>query len=156
MTLQEAQTQFSSIVDSISPALSAAALDAKTDALLALQQNLPSGSEFDVVSRAITEMITKLEGQITGTVLSDLQLTKAVVIEASNLLQKVATKADAEARLLTFEKPKLVLTALNEAASKLNEIRESVKRKDFQQVSVKADALMSLVQTTLQSIKTSQ
>ena len=153
MTLQEAQNQLSGIINSIAAGMKAAELDQKTDALLALQDSLPGGSEFDVISKAITEIMPKLEGQITTAVLSELQLSKATIVESSNLLQQVGTKANAEARVLTFEKPKLVLTALNEAALKLKEIRDAAKANDLQQVGVKADALISLVENTLQSIK---
>lgn len=153
MTLQEAQNQFSNITNSIVAGTSAAELDHKTDALLELQQNLPPGREFDVVSKAITEIMAKLEGETTAAVLDQLRLSKATMVEASNLLQQVGTRANAEARVLTFEEPKLVLTALNEAAFKLKEIRAAAKANDFQQVGVKSEALISLVETTIQSIK---
>ena len=74
MTLQAAQAQLSNIINSVVAGMSAAQLDQKTDALLALQDSLPAGSEFDVISKAITEMMPKLGGQITQAGLSELQL----------------------------------------------------------------------------------
>jgi hypothetical protein len=153
MTLQDAQNAFTNIINSIVAGMTAAELDAKTDALLELQQSLPDGMEFDVISTSIREIMPKLEGKVTVAVLEGLQANRATMVEASDLLREVGAKANAEARTLTFEKPKLVLIALNEAASKLKEIRDAAKIQDLQQVGVKTDALITLVENTLQSIK---
>lgn len=156
MTLQEAQTQYSNIINSITDGMPSEELDRKADALSNLQDILPSGingMEFNPISKAIVAIMPILEGQITLAVLKELQSSRNTMVAASNLIQQVGKKADSDARTLTFQKPKMVLAALNEAAAKVKEIRDAAKVNDFQQVGTKADALISLVETTIQSIK---
>src|SRR5206468_2241300 len=108
MTFQEAQTKFSSIVSSMSPAMSSRELVQKQRDLQNLLTSLPNTQEFDPIVSAIAEFSPKLAGEVTQAVVQDLQSRDAAFKEVSGLLTQVSNKADADARTLTFEKPKLV------------------------------------------------
>src|SRR5262245_61043260 len=131
MTFQEAQAAFSSLVSSINAGISSSDLVQKQKDLRNLLNSVPNTPEFDPIAKAIAEFSPKLAGSVTQAVVVDLQSRDATFKEASGLLTQVSAKADANAKALTFEKPKLVAAALNESIGKLKELTESAKAGDF-------------------------
>ena len=150
MTLQEAQRKFSKIISSMKVGDDALTTMEKLDSL---QASLPLEGEFKVLNDAITEAQGKLHGAVTAKTLKELKQTEAGVVEAAVLLSQVATKADKDARVLTFAKPTLIAAALSESVSQLQEIKTAANTKDFEQVAAKALALTALLQQIQESIK---
>lgn len=155
MTFQEAQTAFSNIVSSIVAGMSLPALSQKQEDLQNLMNSLPRTGEFSPIVKAIAEFSPKLVGQGTLEALKELQSRDATFKEASGLLTQVSQKADADARTLTFEKPKLVAAALTESLTKLQELRAAAKSGKFDEAASKVDALVALVEHVRVSIKAS-
>ena len=155
MTFQEAQAKFSAIVSSVQPAMSSGELVQRQKDLQNLLNSLPSAAEFDPIASAIAEFSPKLAGQVTHAVVKDLQSRDATLKEASGLLARVANKAEADARTLTFQKPKLVAAALTEALVNLQELRAAAKSGNLDQAAAKAEALIALVEHVRGSIKVS-
>ena len=153
MTFQEAQTRFSTITGNITTATSPAELLQKQQALIALQNSLPSSAEFDAIADAIAEFSPKLTGAIVQGDLAALQGREAGLKAAASLLTQVEARANADARVLTFEKPKMVLAALNETVTTLQELRTAAKNGDYVLAAAKIDALATLVQQVRGSIK---
>ena len=153
MTFQEAQTMFSNLVSSVSTAMSSSELVQKQKDLRNLLNSLPNTPEFDPIAKVIAEFSPKLAGNVTRAVVSDLQSRDATLKEASVLLTQVSNKADADARTLTFEKPKLVAAALTESLAKLEELRMAAKSGNFEEAASKVDALLTLVEHVRGSIK---
>jgi len=153
MTFQEAQAKFSAIVNSISPTMSSSELVQKQRDLQALLMSLPNIPEFNPIAQAITDFSPKLKGQVTQAVAVALQAQDAVLKEASDLLTQVASKAEANAKILTFEKPKLVAAALAESLAKLKELKEAAKAGDLGATASKAEALLALFESIRATVK---
>jgi hypothetical protein len=153
MTFQDAQTQFSNIVGSITPATSSDQLLQKQRNLQALLVGLPNTPEFDPIAEAIADFSPRLAGQLTQEVVKDLQSRDNTLEEASGLLTQAANNANADARTLTFEEPKLVLSALVSSVAKLHEISDAAKAGNLVDAASKADALVLLLQQVQQTIK---
>jgi hypothetical protein len=153
MTFQEAQTKFSSIVGSVSPAMSSSDLVQKQRDLQRLLTSLPNTPEFDLIANAIAEFSPKLAGQVTQAVVTSLQSRDSTFKQASGLLNQVSINADADARTLSFEKPKLVVAALTESVTKLKEVRAAAKAGNIEEAASKVDLLLALVEQVRASIK---
>ena len=153
MTFQEAQARFSSIVGSITMNMTSGELAAKQVELQALQNSLPLTHEFDPISDAIAEYSPKLVGIITRAVLTSLQSRAAALEGASTLLDRVSSEAEADARTLTFEKPRLVLAALTESVNALKDVRAAAEARDFESAASKVDAVVMLIEQVRTSIK---
>lgn len=152
MTFQEAQVAFSNLVGSINTGMSSSDLVQKQKDLRNLLNSLPNTPEFDPIAKAIAEFSPKLAGIVTHAVVVDLQSRDATFKEASDLLTQVSAKADANAKALAFEKPKLVAAALNESIGKLKELTDSAEAGDFTATASKAQALITLfenIKTTI-------
>src|SRR6185503_21234353 len=98
MTLQEAQTKFSTIVGSITVTSSPAELLQKQQDLITLQNSLPTSAVFDVIADAIADFSPKLTGAIVQGELDALKGREAVMMEAASLLTQVEKRANADAR----------------------------------------------------------
>jgi len=153
MTFQDAQMKFSTIIGSITATMTSGELHQKQLDLIALQNSLPTSAEFDAIANAIAESTSKLTGLITTAVLDSLISRDTALKEASDLLTQVANEADSDARMLTFEKPKIVLSALTGSVTKLKEIRDAVKSGNTVDAVSKAEALVVLLQQVQQTIK---
>jgi hypothetical protein len=153
MTLQEAQTKFAGIVASITSALTSAQLVQKQAELQAVLDACPNTTEFDPITSAIADLSPKLAGQVTQVVLTDLQGRLAGLNEAVGLLSRTSKRAEADARMLTFEKPKTVVAALTESVNTLKEIRGAAKAGDFTAVAPKVEALLVLLEQVKASAK---
>ena len=62
-------------------------------------------------------------------------------------------KAEANAKILTFEKPKLVAAALAESVAKLKELKEAAKAGDLGATASKAEALLALFESIRATVK---
>jgi hypothetical protein len=153
MTPQEAQAQFSSIVSSFSTNMTSEQVLQKQKELINLQNALPESAEYDPIATAIAEFSPKLTGRLTQEVISSLKSRDSVLSEASSLITKVANKANSDARVLTFEDPKFVVAALNEASTGLNELYSAAKAGNAEVVASKANALMTLIAKAQSYIK---
>ena len=153
MTLQEAQTKFAKIVGSITGALTSTQLVQKQAELQALFDACPNTPEFDPITSAIAELSPKLSGQVTQIVLQDLRSRVATLNEAVALLTRTFERAEADARLLTFEKPKTVVAALTESVNTVKEIRTAAKAGDIMAVAPKLEALLVLLEQVKASAK---
>ena len=153
MTLQEAQAKFAKIVGSITGALTSTQLVQKQAELQALFDACPNTPEFDPITSAIAELSPKLSGQVTQIVLQDLRSRAATLNEAVGLLTRTFERAEADARLLTFEKPKAVVAALTESVNTLKEIRTAAKAGDIIAVAPKVEALLVLLEQVKASAK---
>jgi len=153
MTLQEAQTKFSTIVGSITVTSSPAELLQKQEDLITLQNSLPTSAVFDVIADAIADFSPKLTGAIVQGELDALKGREAVMMEAASLLTQVEKRANADARTLTLEKPKLVAAALVESVSKIKELRDTAKAGDFAATASKAEAVLALLENVKTTIK---
>jgi hypothetical protein len=153
MTFQEAQTKFSSIVSNINPAMSSSALVQKQRDLQKLLISLPNTPEFDLIASAIAELSPKLVRHVTQAVVQALQSRNATFEAVSGLLAHVSDKADADARTLTFAKPRLVAAALTESLTQLQELRVAAKTGNFEEAAARVDALVALVEHVRASIQ---
>ena len=150
MTFQQAQQKYSTIL---------AALQGGADPLgtmnklEALQGSLPAEEEYRILVEAINEMQGKLHGQITADTLRELKRTEAGVVEASVLLSRVATKANADARMLRLDKPQLVAAALAESVIELQELKTAANNGNLDQIATKVQALTTLFQQALGAIR---
>jgi hypothetical protein len=133
--------------------MSSSELVQKQKDLRNLLNSLPNTAEFDPIANAIAEFSPKLAGSVTQAVIIDLQSRDATLKEASGLLTQVSNKADADARTLTFEKPRLVAAALTEALVKLGELRIAAKSGNVAEAAAKVEALLTLIEHVQGSIK---
>jgi hypothetical protein len=118
-----------------------------------LLNSLPNTAEFDPIANVIAEFSPKLAGSVTQAVLIDLQSRDATLKAASVLLTQVSNKADADARTLTFEKPRLVAAALTEALGKLGELRMAAQSGNIEEAAAQVETLLTLIQHVQGSIK---
>jgi hypothetical protein len=153
MTFQEAQARFTSIVQTITPGLSSAELVQKQAQLQGLLNSLPNSVEFDLLANAIAEFSPKLSGQVTQAVLADLQSRDARLQAAAGLLNRVENRAQADARTLRLEQPKMVVAALTESVTTLEQIRNDVQAGNLLTAVANTEALLSLVNTVRTTIK---
>ena len=153
MTFQEAQARFSAIVAGIGKTTPKEVLLQKMRDLDTLRDSLPNTAEFDPIADAIVEHKPKLSGQITDKVIESLQSRDAAFKETAGLLTQVGQKAAKDARTLSFEKPKLVLAALEKSVETLKEIRADSEAKKFQDAAMKTEALLALIEQARLSIK---
>ena len=153
MTFQEAQTQFSSIVSSLSPTMSSSELVQKQRDLQNLLTRLPNTREFDPLVEVIVEFSPRLVGQVTQAVIEALRSHDATFKAVSGLLTHVSRQAAVDARTLTFEQPQLVAAALTESLNTLQELRTAAQFGNFAAATAKVDALVALVEHVRASIK---
>lgn len=153
MTFQDAQTQFAKIIGTITTALTSAQLVQKQAELQVLLDSCPNTAEFDPITSAITELSPKLAGAVTQLVLQDLQTRAAALNEAVALLSRTTKRAEADAKMLTFDKPKVVVAALTESVKTLQEIRVAAKAGDLATVAPKVEALVVLLEQIRASAK---
>jgi hypothetical protein len=152
--LQEAQTRFSNIINSIDVHMSSNDLLAKQAQLQALQDSLPNTPELNPIADAIADVQPKLMGMVTQAVLISLQSREQTLKEATSLITHVATEANANARSLSFEKPKLVLATLTQSIDALRDIKATAQAQNFEAAAVKIDAVVTLIEQARNSIKT--
>jgi len=155
MTFQDAQTQFATTVKGVAPELTSSELVQKQRDLQNLLAQLPNTPEFDPIASAISEYSPKLKGQVTQAVVKALQSRDAVFTQASHLFAQISTKADADARNLTFEKPKLILATLADSVEQLQQIRNAATAGDSETAGSKAEALALMLIQVQQTLKTS-
>jgi hypothetical protein len=153
MTFQEAQARFTGIVQTITPGLGSAELVQKQAQLQSLLNSLPNSVEFDPIANAIGELSPKLSGQVTQAVLADLQSRDARLQAAAGLLNRVENRAQADARTLRLEQPKMVVAALTESVTTLEQIRNDVQAGNLLTAVANTEALLSLVNTVRTTIK---
>jgi hypothetical protein len=153
MTFQEAQARFTGIVQTITPGLSSAELVQKQAQLQGLLNSLPNSVEFDPLANAIAEFSPKLAGQVTQAVLADLQSRDASLQAAAGLLNRVENRAQADARTLRLEQPKMIVATLTESVTTLEQIRNDVQAGNLQKAVANTEALLSLVNTVRTTIK---
>jgi hypothetical protein len=153
MTLQEAQAKFSSIVNSVTVNMSSGELGQKQTELETLLNTLPNTPEFNPISEAIAEVSPKLLGKITQAVVDSLRSRDEALKGGISLFDRVSTKANADARTLTFEKPKLVLAALTETVTALKDAQVAVKEKNFESAASKIDSVVKLIEKVKDTIK---
>ena len=153
MTFQEAQTKLARILGSITATLGTAQLVQKQAELQALADTCPNTAEFDPIASAIAEVSPKIAGQVTQVVLKDLQSRVAGLNEAVGLISRTSQRAEGDARILTFEKPKTVVAALTESVNTLKEIRTAAKAGDLMAVAPKVEALLVLLEQVKASAK---
>jgi hypothetical protein len=153
MTFQEAQARFTGIVQTITPGLSSAELVQKQAQLQSLLNSLPNSVEFDPIANAIAELSPKLAGQVTQAVLADLQSRDARLQAAAGLLNRVENRAQADARTLRLEQPKMIVATLTESVTTLEQIRNDVQAGNLQTAVANTEALLSLVNTVRTTIK---
>ena len=153
MTFQEAQTRFTNIVQTITPGLGSAELVQKQTQLQNLLNSLPNTAGFDPIANAIAELSPKLAGQVTQAVLADLQSRDASLRAAAGLLDRVENRAQADARTLRLEQPKMIVAALTESVTTLQQIRNDVQAGRLESAVANTEALLSLVNTVRTTIK---
>lgn len=152
MTFQEAQTAFSNLCAGINAGMSSSELVQKQHALRALLNSLPNTPEFDPIVAAITEFSPKLAGNVSHAVVAALQSRDATFKETSNLLTGVSAEAEANAKTVSFQKPKLVLAALNQSIPTIKELTASAKAGDFATTAAKAEALLAMIENVRSTI----
>jgi hypothetical protein len=157
MTFTEAQARFSVIAAGITPACTPSKLvqaqkdlQALTDAMLDDPDRL---GECAPVRQAIRALSPRLAGQVTQEVIKDLASRSQALESASALLAATADKAAADARVLTFESPRLIAAGLIGCIGAVNDLRKELEdgggvldRERISLVAGKAEAL--LVQLT--------
>ena len=153
MVFQEAQARFSAIVQSIVPGMSSSQTLAKQNELRVLLESLPNTAEFDPIASAIAELSPKLTGVVSTAVLNELRSRDNAFKETSTLLAHVTQKANADARALRFEQPKLVVAALTEAVTTLKEVQSAADEGKFHEVASKAEALVALIEQVKATVK---
>ena len=128
-------------------------MDEISSDLLNLQLALPNTPEFDPIRQTIADFLPRLVGQVAQAVLAELQSRTASLGAASALLTHTANEAAADARVLTFEKPKLIAAALKNAVDAVQQIRDAAKAGNFVQAIEKAQALQVLLSQAQTTIK---
>ncbi len=153
MTFQEAQARFAAIAGGITPALSAADLTSLQAQLYALMIEVPTTPEFDPIIDAIKQVAPRLGGQITQATLDDLASRSAALAAATALLNQTAAKAQADARVLQFEQPRLIAAALNNSVQAARQVRDAVQAGDLATASAQAQALLVQLSQLTSTIK---
>lgn len=152
MTLPEAQIKFTSISLRLTPNLSDDASQQLISELTGLQDDLPNEAAFDPLNADIRALKSKLRGQITEAAIAELQSRTAALNSATALLSQTAADAAADARMLTFEKPQLIVATLKNAVTTVQEIRTAAQTGNYPQALEKIQALEALLahaQTTI-------
>jgi hypothetical protein len=78
----------------------------------------------------------------------------AALTAATALLNKTAADATADARVLTFEKPKLIAAGLTGCIAAVRDLRTSLNGSDLATAAVKAEALLAQLTQLQGTIKT--
>ena len=154
MTFQEAQAAFSGIVGGITVGMKQAEILQKQNDLLSLMDSLPPTAEFNPIADAIADLAPKLQGKMTQAVLDSLRSREGVLKDTASFLDDVAGKANADARMLTFEQPKLVLATLTESITALQDAKSKAQAKNFEGAASQIEAVMVLIEQVKGSIKT--
>jgi hypothetical protein len=153
MTFQEAQARFTALVQSVTPALSAAELAQIQAQLYSLMCSVPNTPVFDPIVEAIKEVSPRLSGQITQAVLDGLAARSTALEAATGLLNKTAADAGADARVLQFAQPRLVAAALSNSVQTAQQLRDAIKAGNIAEVYSKAQALLVLLRQLESTIK---
>jgi hypothetical protein len=153
MTLAEAHDQFTALAQKVSPGRTPAELAAISADLNTLLHSLPNTEDFDAMCQQITGFSKLLSGQMSQAVLADLQSRSAALSTANKLLTDTATTAAADARVLTFEKPRLIAATLTTALTTAQQMRTAISSGNYSQALEKAQALETLFLNAQSTIK---
>jgi hypothetical protein len=153
MTLPEAHTRLRTIVAAVRPGLAAAEVVALQTKLLALIEDLPISAEFDPTAAALGEIAGKLQGQLTQAVFDELKSRTAILGAAVATLAKVTREAAADARILSFEKPKVLAAGLKNGIALVEALQQAAKAGDVGVVSQNAEALLAVLATLRDNLK---
>ena len=153
MTFQEAQARFAAITRAIRPGLPPAQLVQIQGQLNDLLEALPNTAEFDPVVEAIQAVSPRLTGQVTQAVLDDLASRSAALAAGASLLDQTAAEANADARILQFDKPQLVAAGLNQSVQAALRLRDGAQAKDLPEVARQAQSLVILLRQMQSTIK---
>ena len=153
MTFQEAQARFDTITRGIRPGLPPAQLVQVQGQLNDLLEALPNTAEFDPVVEAIQAVSPRLTGQVTQAVLDDLASRSAALAAGASLLDQTAAEANADARILQFDKPQLVAAGLNQSVQAALRLRDGAQAKDLPEVARQAQSLVILLRQMQSTIK---
>lgn len=145
MTFQQAQAEFTAIVDALAPALPAPELSALQQRLRQLQAALPLADEFDPLNDAIIAIAPQLHQAILAGELQAIRARSAALRSATALLDRTATQATKEARTLRFDQPKLVFAGLAGGINTIRELRVALGDGDLASAQEKTDALLVLL-----------
>jgi hypothetical protein len=153
MTFQEAQARFAAITRGIRPGLPPVQLVQIQGQLNDLLEALPNTAEFDPVVEAIQAVSPRLTGQVTQAVLDDLASRSAALAAGASLLDQTAAEANADARILQFDKPQLVAAGLNQSVQAALRLRDGAQAKDLPEVARQAQSLVILLRQMQSTIK---
>ncbi|MCI0535983.1 MAG: hypothetical protein L0Z50_12225 [Verrucomicrobiales bacterium] len=146
MTFDQAQTEFQRILRGISE-------NSKPNELLQAQRDLDALTDqlrgkdgFDSLRSAIDEIYDTLVGNITQGVLAQLQLRNDIFKRASEGFATIGRQAQQNAKVLSLEKAKIVLPALNQSAGEIKEIIAALKNNDASDAIARGQSLLALVE----------
>lgn len=145
MTPQDAQARLSALVSTVTVASSPATIQNVQSQLASLAASLPPTPDFDRVADAITAVTQQLRQQLTGAVLTDLNSRTALLGAAVDALAKVSSDAASDARVLSFEQPKLIVAGLTNGIALVQQLQAAVKRQDIAAVQQNAEALLAIL-----------
>lgn len=130
MTFTKAQERFSAIAKTATTTSTPAQLVQIQRDLKALLRDINDDldhlEECAPVQRAITELSPRLAGQVTQQVIAEITSRSKALEDATTLLSKTADTASADARVLTFEKPKLIAAGLTGCIQAVEELRKEI------------------------------
>lgn len=153
MTFQEAQARFAGIIQSVNPGLAAPQLVQIQSQLYDLMNAMPNTAEFDPIVDAIKAVSPRLSGQVTQAVLNDLASRSSGLAVATDLLNQTAAQAGGDARVLTFDQPRLVAAALNRSVQAAQKLRDAASAGNVTAVADQAQALIVLLTQIQSTIK---
>lgn len=153
MNFSEAKGQLDRLVQQLTPGLAPATIVGIKRELVALAGTLPNSAEFDPIRELILEFLPQLQGSVAQSVLASLQSRTAALGAATDLLAQTAADAEADARVLTFEKPRLIAAAVTNAIATAQQMRGAIAKGDYPQALEKAQALEALLAHAQSTIK---
>ena len=146
MTFEQALAQFDSIINEISTNSTAADILQVKQKLDSFSGQLPNTDEFEPIFDAIDDLQPKLTGQIIGDGIADILSRGATLRGAAYLLKTVTDEAEADARDLRLEQPKLIAHTLTKSVESLKDICNDTKNGNYIEAATKAEALIVLLE----------
>ena len=152
MNFDQAQAEFQRIIRGIAVNCP---LNERLNAQLALDaltNQLRGRDGFDSLRASIDEAYKCLVADITAQVLQDLQSRDEIYKRASEKFTAIAAKAGQNAKMLSLEKTKIVLPALNQSVDEVKGIIAALKNRDPEDALIKGQSLLALIEKVKEDV----
>jgi len=146
ITFEEAQVEFQRIVRTITATSTPAELNRAQAALDGLTDQLRGKDGFESLRSAIDAVYDDLVDNITAGVLKNLQSRDDIFKHASASFAAIQREAEQSARLLTLEKTKLVLPALNQSVGEVKSLIAALQSNNVSDAVTQGESLLALIE----------